>query len=141
MDQRVSVITLGVKDLKASTDFYQALGWKRSSASNDMITFFQAGGMVLSLYPAEMLAVDAMAVPGFSGFRGVTLAQLLPSKEAVNRVLEEAVKAGGAKVKEAQDVFWGGYSGYFADPSGHLWEVAWNPFWPLAANGDVQLPN
>ncbi len=140
MEQRISVITLGVKDLKASSQFYQDLGWKRSSASNEMITFFQSGGMVLSLYPADLLAEDALTSPEFKGFRGVTLAQIVPSREAVNQVLEQAVNAGAKLVKAAQDVFWGGYSGYFADPSGHLWEIAWNPHWPLLNDGSVQLP-
>lgn len=140
MEQRISVITLGVKDIKASSEFYQKLGWKPSSASNEMITFFQSGGMVLSLYPENLLAEDALTSPEGKGFRGVTLSQIVPTKEAVNQVIKQAVKAGGKLVKEAQDVFWGGYSGYFADPSGHLWEIAWNPHWPLATDGSVQLP-
>lgn len=140
MDQRISVITLGVKDIKASSQFYEKLGWKPSSTSNEMITFFQAGGMVLALYPTQMLAEDALTSPESSGFRGFTLAQIMNTKEEVNSLIEQAVKAGGKKVKEPVEVFWGGYSGYFADPDGHLWEIAWNPFWPLASDGSVQLP-
>jgi uncharacterized protein len=140
MDQRISAITLGVKDLKESTRFYQELGWKSSSASNEMITFFQAGGLVFALYPWKLLAEDALTSDDSSGFRGVALAYNVPNKEEVRQVLDKAVKAGAKLIKEAQEVFWGGYSGYFADPSGHLWEVAWNPFWTLTKDGAVQLP-
>ena len=140
MDQRVSLITLGVADVQASAAFYERLGWKRSSQSQDEVAFFDAGGIVFGLFGREALAEDAGVAADGSGFRAVSVAQNLPSKEAVDAALKEAEAAGARIVKPAEEVFWGGYSGYFADPDGHLWEVAFNPFWPLDDTGRVLLP-
>ncbi len=139
MEQRINIITLGVHDLTVATKFYEALGFKRTPVGSDAIAAFQLQGIVLCLYPEELLAEDATVDNVRSGFRGVTLAYNARDKAAVDAVLEEAKQAGATIVKEAQDVFWGGYSGYFADPSGHLWEVAWNPHWPLQADGSLRL--
>jgi len=140
MKPRINIITLGVQNIEQSRKFYEALGWKASSASNEHMVAFQGNGIVLCLYPEEALAEDANAVPS-KGFRGVTLAYNAPSKQEVDQALKKAAQAGAKIVKEAQDVFWGGYSGYFADPNDHLWEVAWNPHWPLDSNGNIKLPS
>ena len=114
MNQHLHLITLGVRDLEASRKFYlEILGWKPSTASSDDVTFIQAGGAVLALYPREKLAEDAVVSPEGSGFSGI--------------------------VKEPQKVFWGGYSSYFADPDGYLWEVAYNPFFPFDESGNLKL--
>jgi hypothetical protein len=137
----VTVVTLGVDDLTRARTFYcDGLGFSASSASMDNIVFIKGGGVVLSLYPRHLLAEDAHVPHEGSGFRSVTLAQNMPTKEDVDAVLEAARKAGATILKPAQLVFWGGYSGYFADPDGHLWEVAYNPFWKLDASGGVSLP-
>jgi predicted lactoylglutathione lyase len=140
MKPHVHIVTLGVKDLKRSRMFYEKLGFKASSASQGDIVFFHTGGLVLALYPADKLAKDATVESKGSGFRGVTLAHNVPKKEEVAEVLKEAVKAGGKMVKPAQDVFWGGHRGYFADPDGHLWEVAWNPHFSFNKDGSLKLP-
>ena len=122
------MVTLGVRDLAAATEFYQVgLGLPRREPFDDDITFFELNGSWLGLYPWDKLAEDAVVPENGSGFRGVTLAHNLASKEEVDALMEQAVKAGATLVKEPQDVYWGGYSGYFADPDGHLWELAWNP--------------
>jgi len=140
MDPRISVITLGVTDLARSRRFYvEGLGWKASSTSGENIVFIDAGGVVLGLYPRDLLAEDATLKPG-TGFGGVTLAQNVGSKAEVDAALAAAVDAGASLLKPAADTFWGGYSGYFADPDGHPWEVAYNPFWQLDENGRVALP-
>jgi hypothetical protein len=141
MEQKVNMITLGVSDLAASTAFYRCLGWQPAAASQDTVTFFQAGGVVLGLFPRDALAEDAKlpALPG-PGSGAFTIAQNLASRDLVDRAIEEAVAAGATLIKAAEDVFWGGYSGYFADLDGHLWEVAWNPFFPLDDNGLIRLP-
>ncbi len=143
MEQRLSLITLGVANLPRSRRFYEdGLGWTPSSASQDSIVFFQLGGIGLALYGREALAEDAhLAESGpTSGFGGITLAHNVRTREEVDAVLALAERAGGRILKPAQDVFWGGYSGYFADPDGHPWEVAWNPGAPLAEDGSLQLP-
>jgi predicted lactoylglutathione lyase len=136
----MTVVTLGVSDLKRSRAFYEAWGFKASSSSNENITFLDAGSLVLGLYSRAALAEDAHVEAKGSGFGGITLAQNLGSKQAVDETLAAAVKAGAKLLKPAQEVFWGGYSGYVADPDGHPWEVAFNPHWPLSAQGAVQLP-
>lgn len=129
MRQKLSIVTLGVKDLTRSRKFYQdGLGWTPSSASQDNIIFFDLGGVGLVLFPIDELAKDATVASDRSGFSGITLAHNTRSVEEVDRVLQKAEQAGAKIIKKAQKVFWGGYSGYFADPDGHLWEVAWNPF-------------
>jgi hypothetical protein len=127
MEQRVTIITLGVEDLTASKAFYGRLGWESSERSNENIVLYDVGGLLLSLYSRDDLAEDVGVDAGGEGFRGATLAYNTSTKADVDAVLDEAVEAGGELVKPAQEVFWGGYSGYFADPDGHLWEVAWNP--------------
>lgn len=140
MEQRLTVVTLGVADLERSGRFYeQALGWKRSSQSQDGVIFFALGGWVLSLFGRNDLAEDAHVSPEGSGFSGIALAQNVGSPEEVDAVLAQASQHGGRLVKAGEKVFWGGYSGYFADPDGHLFEVAHNPFWPLDERGQVNL--
>ena len=138
MEQRLSVVTLGVADLQRSLGFYEALGWRRGNSHAEVV-FFQANGCVLALYPRGLLAKDASIPAEGGGFSGVVLAYNTRSREEVAAVLAEAERAGGRILKPAQDAFWGGHSGYFADPDGHLWEVAWNPEWELTAGGDVKL--
>lgn len=140
MEQRISIITLGVNDLKRSTEFYEHLGWRRSKASSEGIIFFQAGGMALALYPRNELAKDANVTPLGDGFRAVSLAFNTRSRNEVDSVLTEAQSAGAKIVKPAQEAFWGGYSGYFSDPDGFLWEIAWNPFFPIAEDGSLRIP-
>ncbi|MBO9727203.1 MAG: VOC family protein [Chitinophaga sp.] len=142
MEQRLTLITLGVRDLSRALKFYeQGLGWKKSAASNEHIAFFSLGGMVLSLYSREMLAKDALQPSVGKGFSGITLAYNTRSRDEVDAVLELAAKAGAEILKPAQEVFWGGYSGYFSDPEGHIFEVAHNPFWELNERGEVVLPS
>ena len=139
MEQRLSVITLGVEDLERSKDFYQnTLGWKVAQKSQEEIVLFQIGGMVLALYPKADLAQDA-CLPLGAGFGGITLAYNAKSKQEVDQILEQVQKEGGHILKAAQDVFWGGYSGYFQDPDGYPFEVAWNPFWPLDDQGNIDV--
>jgi catechol 2,3-dioxygenase-like lactoylglutathione lyase family enzyme len=141
IEARLNIVTLGVSDFKRARNFYEdGLGWRASQASQDNIVFFQLGGVVLALYPRNLLAEDATVQTTGSGFSGITLAQNVREKEEVLAVLKTAEAAGGKIVKPAQDVFWGGHSGYFADPDGHLWEVAWNPHFHLNICGEVELP-
>jgi predicted lactoylglutathione lyase len=140
MEQRISIITLGVEDLKRSTEFYERLGWRRSKASSDGITFFQAGGIALALYPRNELAKDATVTPRGDGFRAVSLAFNTRHRNEVDSLLKEAQSAGAKIIKSAQEAFWGGYSGYFSDPDGFLWEIAWNPFFAIAEDGSLQIP-
>jgi catechol 2,3-dioxygenase-like lactoylglutathione lyase family enzyme len=138
---RLTVVTLGVHDLARSRAFYgKGLGYRLSSSSNEGIVFMDAGGVVLALYRRKLLADDANVPSEGSGFGGVTLARNLGSKPEVDAALDAAKKAGATILKPAQEVFWGGYSGYFADPDGHVWEVAYNPHWKLDAEGRVVLP-
>jgi hypothetical protein len=141
MEQRLSIVTLGVADLARSREFYERLGWRRSAKGSEGVAFFRAGGVVLALYPRAALAEDAHVPAEGGGFGGVTLAHNARSREEVDAVLAGAQAAGARLLKPAQDVFWGGYSGYFADPDGHPWEVAWNPFFPLDEEGRLQLPD
>lgn len=128
MDPRINIITLGVNDIPRARQFYeQGLGWKVSSASNEHIVFIKTKGVILALYPNHLLAEDVTVSKEGSGFRSFTLARNVLNREQVTEVLEQAKKAGGKIVKPAQDVFWGGHSGYFSDPDGHLWEVAVEP--------------
>ena len=139
MEQRLSLITLGVADVARSRRFYEALGWRASGASEAEVTFFQLGGIALSLWGRAELASDA-EMPDGSGWGGVALAHNARSRPGVDEILEEARAAGARIMKHARETFWGGYVGYFADPDGHLWEVAWNPHFPLDADGSVRLP-
>jgi uncharacterized protein len=140
MEQRLSLITLGVADVAWSRRFYEALGWRASGASQEDVTFFQAGGMALALWGRDDLARDA-EVPDGSGFGGVALAYNARSRAEVDDVLEQARMAGARILRPARDTFYGGYAGYFADPDDHPWEVAWNPHFPLRADGSLQLPD
>ena len=137
MEQRVSIVTLGVDDLPRARAFYEALGWRVANEQNaDSIVCFTLNGIGFALYPRDRLADDIGLQGGGAATGAVTLAYNVRTREDVNAVLDEAKRAGGAIVKPAQDVFWGGYSGYFKDPDGHLWEVAWNPFSPLDDDGN-----
>jgi uncharacterized protein len=141
VEARISLVTLGVHDLARSARFYRdGLGWPLSSASSGDVAFFRTGGVALALYPRALLAADAKLPAAGTGFGGITLAHNVASKELVDAVLAEAVAAGGTLLKPATDAEWGGYSGYFADPDGHPWEVAWNPFFPFAPDGSLSLP-
>ncbi len=141
MRQQLHLVTLGVGDFDAALKFYeQGLGWKKSEASQGDVAFFSMGGVVLSLYPRDKLAEDATVPAGGEGFEGITLAYNTRTREEVDEVLAQVAQAGARIVKPAQDVFWGGYNGYFADPDGHLWEVAWNPFFPFDDAGRLDLP-
>lgn len=140
MRQTLSVVTLGVQDLARSRKFYRALGWRESSASQDEVAFFQAGSLVFGLFQRDALAEDAGVSATGSGFPGFTLAHNVESEAAVTRTIEEALTAGASLVRAADKVFWGGFRGYFADPDGFLWEVCWNPFFPLDERGYVHLP-
>ncbi|MGN6598908.1 MAG: VOC family protein [Actinomycetes bacterium] len=139
MEQRLSLVTLGVTDLARARAFYEALGWTSASAPDSDVVFFQAGGMVLGLWSRTELAVDS-GVIDTAGWGGVTLAHNVRSAAEVDDVLAEARAAGAHVVREGATTFWGGYSGLFHDPDGHAWEVAHNPGWPLADDGSVQLP-
>jgi uncharacterized protein len=140
---RVSLITLGVADVAASTAFYQALGWPLSSSSvPGEVSFFKTAGGILALFGAADLAADAqLPVPLVAaGFRGVTLAINCSNEREVDEALADAEAAGARVIKPARATDWGGYSGYFTDPDGHAWEVAHNPGWPLDADGLPILP-
>lgn len=139
---RITMITLGVADVAVSTAFYQRLGFRRSLASNDNVTFFHMNGTVLGLFGRDALAADAGREPtARQGFEGVSLAHNLGSPEEVDAIWKFAVDCGAEPVKKPHKVFWGGYSGYFADPDGHLWELAHNPFMPLGEDGHMILPD
>lgn len=139
MEPRLSLVTLGVNDVAKSRAFYEALGFKAGSASQESVTFLDAGGVVLGLYGRAALAEDATVADSERGFSGVALAHNARSEADVDAVLAEAVAAGGTLIKPAEKVFWGGYSGYFADPDGHLWEVAYNPYFKFGADGRIEL--
>lgn len=140
MKQAISFITLGVGDLARSRAFYRALGWRESSGSQAEVAFFQAGSVAFALFARDSLAEDANVSSAASGFPGFTLAHNVASEEAVAATLREAVAAGGRLVRPAEKAPWGGFRGYFADPDGFLWEVCFNPFFPLDENGFVRLP-
>lgn len=137
MEQRLSLVTLGVADLDRASAFYEALGWQ-GIAENEVV-FFPAGGMVVGLWSRESLAHDSVVEDG-GGWGGITLAHNVRSPEDVDAVLAEAAAAGATIGRPGAENFWGGYSGVFLDPDGHAWEVAYNPYWPLGPAGEVQLP-
>lgn len=142
MRQSLTLITLGVSDLAAARRFYvDGLGFKPSAAGNEHISFFNMGGLLLSLYDRAALAEDAHLDPAGSGFRGFTLAMNLASRAEVDQAFEVARAAGARILKAPVEVFWGGYSGYFADPDGNAWEIAHNPFWGVDEAGRVILPD
>ena len=139
MNQHLHIITLGVRDFEQSKKFYaKTLGWK-PSGSQDEIAFFQAGGVVLAIYPRVKLAEDALISPEGSGFSGITLAYNAQSESEVDEIIKD-LKSNGVKIiKEPQKVFWGGYSSYFADPDNYRWEVAYNPFFAFDDGGNLKL--
>jgi Lactoylglutathione lyase and related lyases len=142
MESRISIIALGVSDLERSVLFYRdGLGFPTKYQESDGVAFFSAGGVLLELYPLDKLCEDISPdtpIPP-PGFGGITLAHNTRTKEEVAEVLALAQSAGGKILKTAQDVFWGGRSGYFADPDGHVWEVAWGPMFKFAEDGSISL--
>jgi predicted lactoylglutathione lyase len=140
MEPRLTLITLGVADVARSRRFYEAVGFKASSASVDSTAFMDAGGVVLALWSRTSLAEDAGLADSEPGFAGVALAHNARSEREVDAVLAEAAARGGKLARKAKRAPWGGYSGYFADPDGHLWEVAFNPHFPLDDHGRIALP-
>jgi catechol 2,3-dioxygenase-like lactoylglutathione lyase family enzyme len=140
VDQRLSLVTLGVSDLERARRFYEGLGWSTGADEGDDVVFFQAGCMVVALWDRAQLAEDS-AVTDPGGWGGVTLAYNTRSTEEVDQVIEEARKADGTIGREPAETFWGGYSGVFIDPDGHPWEVAHNPRWTIEDDGSVTLPD
>ena len=139
MEQRLSLVTLGVADIDRSRRFYEdGLGWKRGN-KEDSVVFFQLPGSILALWSRAALAEDAGLADAGAGFSGVALAYNARSRADADAVLAEAGKAGARILKPAHETFWGGYSGYFADPDGHVWEVAHNPFWTVDEAGQVRM--
>jgi uncharacterized protein len=140
MEQRVSLVTLGVADLARARSFYERLGWVTRADPGDDVVFFQAGGMILALWSREQLAEDS-GVQDSGGWGGVALAYNARSLAEVDAVIDEARRAGARIARDGAETFWGGYSGAFVDPDGHPWEVAHNPHWTMAADGSVRLPD
>ena len=139
MEARLSLVTLCVADMARARRFYEALGW-RASGPGEGVTFFQLGGMILSLYGRAEQAADANLPAEGSGFGGIVLAHNVRERADVDSVLAEAKAAGATILKGAHEIFWGGYVGYFADLDGHPWEVAWNPHFPILEDGSIRLP-
>ena len=138
MEQRLTIIGLGVSNLSASTMFYQEkFGWQKMSSSTEDITFFKLNGILLSLYSRDKLAEDATINPDGTGFKGFTMAYNTRSKEEVDGMFEDLEEKGVKIVKRPEEVFWGGYSGYIADPDHNLWEIAYNPFLKLDKIGNA----
>lgn len=138
--RRVNFVTLGVQDLQRSKAFWRELfGWNPTKKESNDIAFYDMGGWIFALYPWHLLAEDAQVPAASSGFRGFTLAHNVREKSEVAVVLERARSLGAKVLKPAQDVFWGGHSGYFQDLDGHLWEVAWNPFSPVREDGTLKV--
>jgi predicted lactoylglutathione lyase len=140
MEQRVSLVTLGVTDLERARAFYEALGWTTRAEPGDDVVFFQAGGMVIALWDRASLAEDSGVTDG-GGWGGVTLAYNVREPREVDEVIEQARAAGGTIPREPGETFWGGYSGVFVDPDGHPWEVAHNPRWTVHPDGSTELPS
>ena len=138
MEQRVSLITLGTRDLGRARGFYEALGWTTRAAPEDDVVFFQTGGMVVALWDRTRLAEDS-GVDDFGGWGGITLAHNVRSREEVDAVIAQAEEAGASIPRHGSDTFWGGYSGVFIDPDGHAWEVAHNPGWTIHDDGSISL--
>lgn len=143
MEQRLSLVTLGVADLARARAFYEdGLGWAKDNPEDnpeDEVAFYQLNGLILALWTRVDLAADANLADTGATFSGMALAFNTRSHDEVDEILAEAQAAGGTILKPAEEVFWGGYSGYFADPDGHAWEVAWNPGWSIDATGHVSL--
>jgi catechol 2,3-dioxygenase-like lactoylglutathione lyase family enzyme len=140
MRQKLSIITLGVANFQQSVDFYEkGLGWKKSDKSIDQLALFPLGGMVLALHPLEDLAADTTLNYQPSGFYGLTIAYNAKSEQEVDEVMKTVQDLGATIVKPAQNVYWGGYSGYFKDLDGYVFEVAYNPFWGFDENDNLDL--
>ncbi|MFI2649615.1 VOC family protein [Micromonospora fulviviridis] len=140
MEQRVSLITLGVADLARARAFYERLGWRGQEVEETV--FFQAGGLAVVLWGRSRLVDDAgLADPGGDGFGGLSLAQNVRSRAEVDEILGRAAEAGATVTRPARDTFYGGYAGCFTDPDGHVWEIAWNPGFPLAEDGSLTVPD
>ena len=139
MEQRLSLITLGVSDLARARAFYEELGWKTRAEPEDDVVFFQSGGMIVALWGRDQLAEDS-GVEDNGGWGGITLAHNVRSPQEVDAVIDEARRAGARIAREGEETFWGGYSGVFVDPDGHPWEVAHNPRWTIADDGSTRLP-
>lgn len=138
MEQRLTIIGLGVDDLEASAHFYEEVfGWQKTSASNENIRFYQLNGILLSLYPRQKLAEDAQVSSQGTGFKAFSLAYNTRSEEEVDTLIHTLEAKGTRVVKKAEKVFWGGYSGYIADPDGNLWEIAFNPYLQLDEHGNA----
>ena len=140
MDQRLSLVTLGVTDLDRARAFYEALGWHTRAEPGADVVFFQAGGLIVALWDRAKLAEDSGVEDG-GGWGGVTLAHNVRSSDEVDNVIEQARSAGANIAREPGETFWGGYSGLFIDPDGHPWEVAHNPRWTITTDGSVILPS
>jgi predicted lactoylglutathione lyase len=139
VEQRLSLVTLGVTDLARARAFYEALGWRTRAEPEDDVVFFQSGGMIVALWGRDQLAEDS-GVEDSGGWGGVTLAHNVSSPAEVDAVIDEARRAGAQIPREGAETFWGGYSGVFVDPDGHPWEVAHNPHWTIADDGSISLP-
>jgi catechol 2,3-dioxygenase-like lactoylglutathione lyase family enzyme len=141
MKPRISLITLAVADVAAATDFYTRVGLHKSGEGNESVSFFQlAGGLVLALWSRAEMVADARVEDKGSGFGGMALAYNADSPLEVDKLIAAFVAAGARLLKEPDKTFWGGYSGYVADPDGHIWEIAHNPFWELDETGGIKLP-
>jgi uncharacterized protein len=140
VEQRVSLVTLGVRDLRRAKAFYEALGWKTRAKPDDDVVFFQAGGMVVALWSRAELADDSGVEDG-GGWGGITLAYNVNSPDEVDAVIAGAEAAGAHIPRRGAKTFWGGYSGVFVDPDGHPWEIAHNPRWTIGEDGSVTLPD
>ncbi len=138
MEQRLSLVTLGVRDLARSRAFYAALGWTTGAEPDDEVVFFQAGGMIVALWGRDQLAEDS-GVADTDGWGGITLAHNVRSPAEVDAVIAEAESAGATIPRYGAETFWGGYSGVFVDPDGHPWEVAHNPRWTIREDGSIEL--
>ncbi len=139
--QRITLITLGVEDMARSRAFYAALGWQMHPQSQESVTFYQANGFAFGLFGKDDLAKDQGRPGAVLGTGAVTLAQNFETEAEVDAAYARALEAGATALKAPEKVFWGGYSGYFADPDGHVWELAVNPFWPLNDDGSLTLPD
>lgn len=140
MEQRLTLITLGVRNLQRSRDFYQNIfGWQPMESSNESIVFYQLNGIQLALFPQESLADDAGVEADGKGFRGFSLAYNVRSEKEVDKLVASLEAKGVTVLKQPQKVFWGGYSSYITDPDNNLWEIAYNPFLPVDEKGNVEL--
>lgn len=138
--QRLSLITLGVSDMAAARAFYERLGWQAHAHSNDEVTFFQMNGAVLGLYGLGPLAEDQGRAGTTLGTGAATLAINFATEREVDAAFDQAIEAGGTAMKQPEKAFWGGYSGYWSDPDGHVWEFAMNPFWTIDDDGGTRIP-